>query len=162
MLCRNRKPQIFFGSRGKLKNPQKYRECGLEGARNNIHKIGQVNNCPLYITQNFEKNQPNRHGVMVPKREPIGENFSNLTGAENCTIESDDGWLSCIRPIVKLLTKKTNLFDSSCLEFLIEFEERHGESHVRGPTIVPESVSIKQAKIDQTWKNEQKKRKVQV
>ena len=117
---------------------------------------------PLYITRNLEKIHPNRHGVIGPKRGPLDENFSNLTGAENCTLESDDGSLSCIRPIIKLLTKKTNFFDSSFLEFLIKFEERHGESHVRGPTIVLESVSIKQAKNGQTRKNEQKKRKLQV
>ena len=91
---------------------------------------------------------------MGPKRGPLDGNFSNLTGAENCTLESDDGSLSCIRPIVKLLAKKTNLFDSSFLKFLIEFEERHGESHVRGPTIVLESASIMQAKIEQTGRNE--------
>ena len=107
------------------KSPKKAQECGLESARNNIHKIGQVNGarCTSPGTSKI-KLQPNRHGVMGPKGGPLCEKILNLTEATNCNPEGDDGSLSCIRPIVKLLTRKINLFDSSSLKFLIEFDER--------------------------------------
>ena len=57
------------------KTPQKARECGLEGARNNIHKIGQVNNARCISLGTSKKFNPIDKGSRDPNKAHLVKTF---------------------------------------------------------------------------------------